>query len=259
MICPVYDQDSGREIMGRKKRKTVVAPKVVMQTSRAQQVLWFALLITGLLLAVWYSYDYGRRHARSDTLPAVAGGSESEQRITALEQERDRLKARVGELERAVQTSRQALDTARTRIRTLEQVAAAPDNSSETERTAAVSATTDEDLQLSAVRIASTDSAERFRFSFSVLYGGADAETVTGNIWISVNGLSEGEPTRLPLNKVSANSRPYLKMSVNGQQDIEEEVTLPPAFVPRNIMIEAKPFDKRYREVTGKFDWVTGG
>jgi hypothetical protein len=241
------------------RHKTVVAPKVVMQTSRAQQLLWFVLLLAAFLLAVWYSYDSGRRHAQSGDPQGVTRDSEAEQRITALAQERDKLKARVTELERANQTSRQALDTARARMRTLEQTAAAQDTPPETEEPAAVSATGDNRLQLSNVRIAPGDSSEHFRFSFAVLYSGADSEPVTGNIWIAVNGLSNGEPTRLPLNKVSANRRPYLKMSVKGQQYIEEEVLLPAAFVPRNIMIEAKPFDKRYQEVTGKFDWVTGG
>ncbi len=239
--------------------KTVVAPKVVMQTSRAQQVLWFVLLLGGFLLAVWYSYDYGRGHAQSGSPREVAPDNAAQQRITALEQERDELKARVAELERANQSGRQALDTARARIRTLEQAGVATDQAAEVEQPAGIAATGDNRLQLSDVHIASTDSAERFRFSFSVLYAGADSEPVTGNIWIAVNGLVNGEPTRLPLNKVSASSRPYLKMSVAGRQDIEEEVTLPPAFVPRNIMIEAKPFDKRYREVSGKFDWVTSG
>jgi hypothetical protein len=239
--------------------KTVVAPKVVMQTSRAQQVLWFALLFAGFLLAVWFSYDYGRGHAQSDNSPALAPDNASAERITALEQERDKLKARVAELERANQNSRQALDTARTRLRALEQVGVAADQAAEVEQPAAVAVPGDNRLHLSDVHIASTDSAERFRFSFSVLYAGTDSEPVTGNIWIAVNGLVNGEPTRLPLNKVSSSSRPYLKMSVTQRQDIEEEVMLPPAFIPRNIMIEAKPFDKKYQEVTGKFDWVTGG
>ena len=239
--------------------KTVVAPKVVMQTSRAQQVLWFVLLFGGFLLAVWYSYDYGREHAQSGSSREVAPDSVAEQRVTALEQERDGLKARIAELERANQTSRQALDTARARIRSLEQTGVAAEHAADVEQPAPIAATGDNRLHLSDVHIASTGSAERFRFSFSVLYAGADSDPVTGNIWIAVNGLANGEPTRLPLNKVSASSRPYLKMSVAGRQDIEEEVTLPPAFIPRNIMIEAKPFDKRYREVSGKFDWEIGG
>lgn len=238
------------------RHKTVIAPKVVMQTSRAQRILWLVLVCAVFLLAVWYSYDYGRGHARSDTPQAVAQDNTSEQHITQLEQERDALKARVVELENASQTSREALNTAMARIRTLEEAGAAQGSTPAVEEPAAAPAGRDNRLQLSAVHIERTDSADDFRFSFSILYTGADSDQITGNIWIAVNGLSNGEPTRLPLNMVSQNSRPYLKMRFKGQQEIEERVTLPSAFIPKYIMIEAKPFDKKYREASGRFDWI---
>lgn len=241
------------------RRKTVVAPKVVMQTSRRQQVLWTVLLVAGFLLAIWYSYDYGRRQAQTGTPVEIGQDRESAQHITALEEERKGLKTRVAELEKANQTRQQALETARARIRALEEAGAAQGGTPEVEQPAPVPQADDNGLQLSAVHIERTDSADRFRYSFSVLYTGADSDLVTGNIWIAVNGLSNGEPKRLQLNSVSANSRPYLKMSFKGQQDVEGEVMLPAAFIPRNITIEAKPFDKRYREATGKFDWMAGG
>ena len=79
---------------------------------------------------------------------------------------------------------------------------------------------------------------------------------MVGTIWIAVNGLSNGKPVRLSLNQVSSETRPYLDMRFTGQQGVEGELTLPPDFEPKNIAIEAKPYDKKYRGASGKFDWT---
>jgi len=43
-----------------RKKKTVVAPKVVMQASPPRRILWVVLSSVGVMLAMWFSYDYGR-------------------------------------------------------------------------------------------------------------------------------------------------------------------------------------------------------
>jgi hypothetical protein len=45
-------------------------------------------------------------------------------------------------------------------------------------------------------------------------------------------------------------------MRFTGQQGVEGELTLPQNFEPKNIAIEAKPYDKKYRGASGKFDWT---
>ena len=104
-----------------------------------------------------------------------------------------------------------------------------------------------------------TDSDNHFRFSFSVIHPGNEADQVVGTIWIAVNGLSNGKPVRLSLNQVSSETRPYLDMRFTGQQGVDGELTLPPDFEPKNIAIEAKPYDKKYRGASGKFDWTADG
>ena len=50
-----------------------------------------------------------------------------------------------------------------------------------------------------------------------------------------------------------------MKLSLQGQQTVEGEITLPPDFRPKNMVIEAKPYDERYQGANGKFDWAAGG
>ena len=115
------------------------------------------------------------------------------------------------------------------------------------------------ELQLTDVDVEPTDSDNRYRFRFAVLHPGNDKDQVVGTIWIAVNGLSNGKPVRLSLKQVSSETRPYLDMRFTGQQSVDGELTLPPDFEPKNIAIEAKPYDNKYRGASGKFDWTVDG
>lgn len=258
------------------KYKTVVPPKVVMQTSPGQRIFRVVLLVAAFVLAIWLSYDYGRTHAPTNGQGAVALDPESGERIAALEKERDKLKQQVAKLEQDVQASRQALEAARVGIRMREQANSAQPEAPPAETAPADTAPAepapvaeapaaarapgeDDRLTLGDVRIEPTDSGNRFRYSFSVAYQGDTTKRIVGTIWIAVNGLSHGEPKRLSLKGISAERRAFVKMSLQGQQTVEGEVTLPPNFSPKNMVIEAKPYDERYQGASGKFDWLAGG
>jgi hypothetical protein len=258
------------------KYKTVVPPKVVMQTSPGQRIFRVVLLVAAFVLAIWLSYDYGRTHAPTNGQGAVALDPESGERIAALEQERDKLKLQVAKLEQDVQASRQALEAARVGVRMREQANSAQPEAPQADATpadtapaeatpaseapaAASAPETGKRLTLGDVRIEPTESGNRFRYSFSVAYPGDTTKRIVGTIWIAVNGLSHGDPTRLSLKGISAERRAFVKMSLQGQQTVEGEITLPPDFSPRNMVIEAKPYDERYQGASGKFDWAAGG
>jgi hypothetical protein len=258
------------------KYKTVVPPRVVMQTSPALRVVWFVLLFAAFVIATWFSYDYGRAHPPVTRDGAAAPRPADAKRLVDLESERDSLKKQVGELERDVHNARQALAQAQARISALQAAkSAAPPGtrdrkpaptqtptqqpSTPAPSQAQAAAGTPAQLTLGNLRISATESANHFRYSFSVIYPGGADKPIIGTIWVAVNGLAHNKPTRLSLKAISAERRPFVKMKVQGQQDVEGEITLPPDFNPKNIMIEAKPYDQRYQGAAGKFDWTTGG
>ena len=193
---------------------------------------------------------------------SAAPDRNSEQRIAQLEQEHDRLRQRIAKLERDLQAGRTPASRAEAIVRALAGKKPPPPATVSKEvpkvdTPAAVADGPSNELKLTDVEVKPTDSDNHFRFSFSVIHPGNEADQVVGTIWIAVNGLSNGKPVRLSLNQVSSETHPYLDMRFTGQQGVEGELTLPPDFEPKNIAIEAKPYyDKKYRGASGKFDWT---
>ena len=261
-------------MLARKKIVPPVTPRIV-QAHAGQRLLRYALLFCAVLLAAWFSYDYGRTQApANDNSPALQS-RESEQRITGLEQERDALKQQVAELQQSIQQAYRDHEAAQARIQALQQAqssqreAPAPTSTLEPaeelqpapdpEPATAVSESVANTLTLANVRIIATEAEDVFRLGFSVMRSGDSSDRVTGTIWIAVNGFADGEPRRLSFKRLSPDRRSYVKMGFDLQQDVTEELVLPEDFRPRNILIEAKPYGDKYTGSSGNFDWDTSG
>lgn len=248
-----------------RKKKTVVAPKVIIPASQPRRILWAALSSVGVMLAMWFSYDYGRSlNAGTEKPGSTAPDRHAEQRIARLEQERDRLMQRIATLERDLQAGRKPAGNAEAIVRALAAnkpppPAAVPSEAPKGDTRVAVADGPSNELRLTDVEVEPTDSDNHYRFRFSVIHPGNEADQVVGTIWIAVNGLSNGKPVRLSLKQVSSETRPYLDMRFTGQQGVDGELMLPPDFEPKNIAIEAKPYDKKYRGASGTFDWTADG
>lgn len=249
--------------MARKKR-TVTVPRVVAQASPHRRLLWLALSSAGVLLALWLSFDYGRSlHAGTEKSGDAMADWNPEQRISQLEQDRDQLRQRIARLERELQSGRQHVRDPEAIVRALAgkqktEPAAVP-APAEAETPDSASNGPSGQLQLTKLEIEPTGSDNHFRYRFAVVHPGNEADEVVGTIWIAVNGLSNGRPVRLSLRQVSSEPHSYLDMRLTGRQAVDGELTLPPGFEPKNIAIEAKPYDKKYRGASGKFDWTADG
>jgi hypothetical protein len=242
--------------MARKKIVAPTAPRIVPGNSR-RNLLGKAVLIAAAALLAWLSYDYGRSSvpAAGYTAAAGASGADSE-RVAELEQERQALLDQIAELKRGLEKSRQALEATRARMRRL-QPADAPVATAQP--AAADTAESIGGLKLENMRISATASDNVFKLRFSVMREGGGSKPVTGTIWIAVNGVADGEPTRLSFKKVSPEGRPFVKMNLDLQQDVNGEMVLPPGFRPRNVLIEAKPYDDKYKPISTTFDWSVSG
>ncbi len=244
-------------MMARHKIVPPVTPRIV-QEQPGQRLVRYLLLSGAFLLAVWFSYDYGHSQVPASGEAAVTQNRELEQRITALEEERDTLKQQVEELERSVRQANQAIAEAQTRLRVPQQTAAPAARRAPAPKPAAAEPEpSDNRLRLENVRIEQTESDNVFRIGFSVMHAGDSSGRVTGAIWIAVNGFSNGDPRRLSFKVLSPDRRLIVKMSFDQQQDVMEDVVLPENFRPKNILIEAKPYGNKYTGTSGKIDWVT--
>jgi len=242
--------------MVRKKIVPPVTPRIV-QPQPGQQFIRYVLLFFAFLLAVWFSYDYGRTKAPVSGETPVAQLHESEQRIEELEQERDELKQQVAEMEESMEQVNDAFRTAQSRTRALQQAQSSLREAPAPEATAPVriSEAVDNSLKLENLRIEQTESNNVFRIGFSVLRSGDGSDRVIGTIWIAVNGFSGKNPRSLSFKTLSPDRRPYVKMGFDLQQDVMEDLVLPDDFRPKNILIEAKPYGEKYTATSEKIDW----
>jgi cell division protein FtsB len=211
-------------MMARKKIVPPVTPRIV-QDPPGQRLFRYVLLFCAFLLAVWFSYDYGRKQAPANGKAAVVQSGESEQRIAELEQERDALKQQATELEQRMKQANRALKAEQARTQAPQQAQssqrAAPVLIPEPEPATIESDPADNTLRLENVRIEQTESENMYRIGFSVMH------------------------------------RQYVKMGFDQQQDVMEEVVLPDDFRPKNILIEAKPYGDKYTGASEKITWIT--
>lgn len=253
--------------MARKRIVPPVTPQIIQANPR-QKIFRYLLLACTLLLAAWFSFDYGRSLNEGGNDAPMIESDGSQQRIAALHQERETLIQQIEALKQENARANQALAAAQARIEVLQrtqsasrdlpgdtQVSSAP---VQAEHSGAAMPPQTNELRLENVHIAATESENVFRIGFSVLRDAANGDRVTGTIWIAVNGFSNGDPKSLSFKSLSPDRRLYVKMGLDQQQDVMEEVVLPEDFHPRNILIEAKPYVDKYKGTSGKFDWVTG-
>jgi hypothetical protein len=256
-------------------RKKVVAPVTprIVQGHPSQKLFWYVALFCLFFLTAWFSYDYGKRRAPAITGAPVVQSHTSERETTELEQERDTLRQQVEGLQRSMQQAHQDLAAAQARVQALQQAQSSPHQTSatvltssttsvletEAEPATTVSETVDNTLRLENVHVEATDSENVFRISFSVMRDGDSSDRVTGTIWIAVNGYTDGEPKRLSFKRLSPERRSYVKMGFDLQQDVSEDVVLPENFLPKNILIEAKPYGDLYTGASVQIAWLTAG
>jgi hypothetical protein len=121
--------------------------------------------------------------------------------------------------------------------------------------TSALSA--DGKLQIKGFALNPAGADKRYAYRFTVGRTDKDkgSDSVSGSIWIAVNGLLEGAPKRLPLRQVSDQDASFIRMRFKQLQIVEGNLHLPSGFSPKNMIVEAKPTDDRYTAVSMTFPW----
>ncbi len=100
--------------------------------------------------------------------------------------------------------------------------------------------------------------ANRFRYRFTVSQALKGAARVTGWIYIEVVGERGEEEVTLSLQELSGGSE-KLKMRFRHFQDIDGEIDLPEGFLPRSMVVNIKPTNKKLPPLKKRFDWLVAG
>lgn len=250
----------------RKKIIPPVTPRIVQRHPR-QRLLRYGVLSGALVLAAFLGYYAGQAESpptepAGTVLPADQSGTELENaqlHIADLEKERELLRQQVAELEQSVRKINHALQLARSEKQAAEPAPQSAGFTRAENPEKSAPATADNTLHLENVRLLETGSEDTYKVAFRVLHTGSVDDRVTGTIWIAVNGFRNKKPVRLSLKTLSPEEHPFLKMGFNQLQDIEQDMVLPVDFLPKNVLIEVKPYGDKYSGTSTKIDWQTGG
>lgn len=234
----------------------VIPPKIVEFRPWVWLVRGLVLLLV-LLLVAWTAYDFGTQQTRNglgyevEEDPAQAEQvQELKQRLTALEGENTSLRAQLAHWKAESQATQEGIS------------AAEPEQA--VERTGPIVehpvaeppvAAEDRQLTISDLEVRSKQGERAFRYQFKIGRAGAAEGEVLGSIWIAVNGVLSGKPTRLPLRQVSEKQASFVKMRFKKLQLVEGNITLPKGFSPKNIIVEAKPTVDGYQSKVQVLAW----
>ena len=88
--------------------------------------------------------------------------------------------------------------------------------------------------------LAPIEDGKRFRLRFALMQTAQPEGTVTGTLQISLQGTSSGRPATLPMQSIAPDKRAVTSFSFRFFEDVEQLLSLPPGFVPADIVVEAR-------------------
>jgi hypothetical protein len=242
--------------MARVTSRRIVTPRIVQPGGRGRPWLIFAGLLV-LLGWTYLAYDLGRQQAGFHSARAAAERAEAQAEIRALRVERDELRLRAANHERASQIERGASRQVQDDVKALQEERA------ELKREVAflreLIAADDGPLRLRDFRIDALERDHHYRYRFTVAQAMEGVGTVQGEIGVAVIGQSDGKAQRLPLEDLTKGELTAHKMRFRNFQDVESSVELPKGFTPEALEVEIRPAGDKLKPVKRTFDWQLAG
>ena len=237
--------------MGKIKPTRIVTPRIVQPGGHARPWVW--LLFLGALAAwSWQVFDLGRQ--RGGYFSAQHGRVEVRlrERIAELEEERDLLRAAAARFERAGQIDRAAADGVQLEVRALQ------DERAELRRQVAflksLVSPGGEQLILGGYSLTAVSERE-YRFEVTLSKPSEDADTVSGQVTISVSGRVGNRLQTLDMQTLTAGKRSQFGIKFKNFQKLKTEIRLPDGFEPTSIEVAVRPEGKGFKAFEQAYDW----
>ncbi|HHO59405.1 MAG TPA: hypothetical protein ENJ64_04125, partial [Thiotrichales bacterium] len=207
-----------------------------------------------VLAVVWAAYEYGRYSAGYDS-------SDAQAYIIRLENELDEARLQTLETQRqasmlersrqidddAAEQLKQTLVESQNEVMTLKKELAfyksivAPEQG-------------DRSLAIQSMQIKPAADG-RYHYKIMVSQRGRNDRFARGTIDVSIEGVTNGEPTTLKLSDVSNETKKIMKFGFKYFQNFEGVLTLPPAFQPDTIHVKVKPKKGKLKPIDEQFAW----
>jgi hypothetical protein len=237
--------------MGKVKPARVVTPRIVQPGGKGRTWLWLVFLLA-LAAWSWQVFEFGRQ--RGGYYSAQHGRTEAglRARIAELEDERDALRSASARFERAGQIDRAAADGVQSEVRTLQEERA--ELRREVAFLKSLVSPGGEKLILGGYSLTAM-SGRAYRFEVTLSKPSADADTVIGQVTISVRGRTGGRTQTLDMAALTKGKRTNFGIQFKNFQKLQAELQLPDGFEPASIEVAVKPDGKTFKAFERAFDW----
>lgn len=245
----------------------IETPRIVQARSRA---IYFWLLLPVLLAVVGYagwrfSLDYRLEveSSRVDLQQQYAHQQKlyaHQQKLNAmLETERDQLRERVAVLERAAQVDQEATRHVKEELKKGKERWQEMEGELKFLRHIASGGEKPGALFIQGFGLRKGPEKQSFIYKFTVSSGLKKSKHSKG--WISLHLLGElgGVEKKLALQEIALSKQERIQMRFRHFQDIEGTVQLPEAFIPKSVLIEVEPTNKKLAPIKKQFNWLIAG
>lgn len=238
--------------MGKVKPARIVAPRIVQPHERGPRPWLWLLLLLVLSGWSWQVFELGRQRAGFDAGGNVEVEAALRERVAALESERDALREAAARFERTGQVDKAAADAVKSEVRALQ------DERAELKREVAFlkSLVAGGGRKLVLNDHSLTEIGERsYRFEVTLAKRTDDQTTVSGQVFVSVKGMSDGTTRVLDLASLTDGKRSNIGIRFKSFQKLKAELQLPEGFEPATLEVAVRPDGQDFKSFERAYDW----
>ncbi len=228
---------------------------IVKSHQHRKRQMALALLLVAALLAMWLSYEYGRRQAGFDSMAAARQRDALRQTIEDLEAQNQALSSRIAILQQASEVDRHAYEEVEQTLRTLQDEILEMREEVTFYRGIVGPADVNSGLQVQSFMARQNDQDNGYHFRLIMVQYGRQTRAVRGIVRVSLSGIQDGVQRRLGLNELGDPGRAQLKFRFRYFQELNGDIVLPEGFVPIQVILNIIPQGKGAKPSEKTFNW----
>ena len=227
---------------------------VTSQSQQSRYILWSGIASLVLLVGL-VSYEFGQNRAGFSRIDAQENVTNLEAENNKLARENKKLSEHIAVLETSVKVDREAYRKVETQLVDLQSRILEQQEDIEFYK-GIVNENDGTGLRIQDFQISQGLGEREFDLRLVLAQAFRSTKLVAGQVEMVVEGMQEGEPVRLPLGDLVADSDSgKLSYSFRYFQDLKADVVIPPDFVPERVHVIVHFKGKNSKTVEDFFVW----
>ena len=227
---------------------------VTSQSQQSRYILWSGIASLVLLVGL-VSYEFGQNRAGFSRIDAQENVTNLEAENNKLARENKKLSEHIAVLETSVKVDREAYRKVETQLIDLQSRILEQQEDIEFYK-GIVNENDGTGLRIQDFQISQGLGEREFDLRLVLAQAFRSTKLVSGQVEMVVEGMQEGEPVRLPLADLVADSDSgKLSYSFRYFQDLKADVVIPPDFVPERVHVIVHFKGKNSKTVEDFFVW----